>query len=187
MPYPLPPRARGWGWAGIVAAALTGVYLIAYGDFIGRFFAFDDFAILDQAERIAAGGIAGAWRASSQPWPSFAQYRPLTNPGWFWLLRACFGLDPTRWSMVQLAAHILNALLVFGIARRLLRSPVAGLATALDLRQRAGPRARRAMDRVLRDHGDRPGLLPRALDVARGPGALAGPGHDGALRHRVAL
>jgi hypothetical protein len=131
MPYPLPPRAREWGWAGIAAAALTAVYLIAYGDFIGRFFAFDDFAILDQAERIAAGGIAGAWRVFLQPWPSFAQYRPLTNPGWFWLLRACFGLDPTRWTMVQLAAHTLNALLVFGIARRLLRSPVAGLATAL--------------------------------------------------------
>ena len=109
-------------------ATLTAIYLAAYGDLLDRFFAFDDFAVLAEADGLH--GPAGLARIFV-PWPSFAQYRPLTTLGYFWLARDLFGLDPRPWMAVQLAAHVLNALLVFGIVRRLLASYAAGLAAAL--------------------------------------------------------
>jgi hypothetical protein len=112
----------------VALATLTAVYLAAYGDLIDRFFAFDDFAVLAASDGLH--GPAGLVRLFV-PWPSFAQYRPLTTTGYFWLARVLFGLDPRRWMAVQLAAHVLNALVVFGIARRLLASSAAGLAAAL--------------------------------------------------------
>ncbi len=69
-----------------------------------RFFAFDDFAVLAEVDRL--NGPADLLRAFVH-WPSFAQYRPLTTTGYFWLARGLFGLDPRPWMVVQLAAHVL--------------------------------------------------------------------------------
>src|SRR5262249_13688993 len=99
------------------------------------------------------------------PWPTFTLYRPLTTFGAFWTARALLGLDPARWSVALLGVHIVNALLVYGIARRLLHSRPAGLATAL-VCLRAGARARGALVLVLHHHGNRAGLLRRPLDLA---------------------
>ncbi len=102
--------------------------LLAYGDLRDRFFSLDDFAVLARADQIPS--IADLPQVFV-PWPSFAQYRPLTTVGYFWLARRLFGLDPRWWMAVQLGAFALNALLVFVVARRLLGSGAAGLATAL--------------------------------------------------------
>ena len=121
---------RHWGWVGLTAVTLTTILSVTYGDFVGRFFAFDDFSVLDDVEHVAVQGLAGLPHVLV-PWPSFAQYRPLTTIGWFWLARTCFGLDPRSWTVAQFATHLLNGLLVFAITRRLLRSSAAAFAAAL--------------------------------------------------------
>jgi hypothetical protein len=123
-------RIRDWAWGVLAAATLTAVYVSAYGDLVGRFFAFDDFAVLEAADAIRVEGPSDMVRFLV-PWQTFAQYRPLTTVAYFSASRALFGLDPTRWTMVQLGFHVLNALLVYAVARRLLDSRPGGYAVAL--------------------------------------------------------
>jgi hypothetical protein len=103
---------------------------VAYGRFVGRFFAFDDFAWLDRTDRIHVHGPVDLLRFL-EPWPTFMLYRPLTTLGSFWTARTLLGVDPVRWSLALLGVHVVNALLAYGIARRLLGSRAGGLATAL--------------------------------------------------------
>ena len=117
-------------WLLLAACTLTVVYVAAYGRFVGRFFAFDDFTWLDVTDRIRVHAPSDVLRFF-EPWPTFTLYRPLTTLGAFWTGRVLLGVDPTRWSVALLAAHVVNALLAYGIARRLLTSRAAGLAVAL--------------------------------------------------------
>ena len=121
---------RAWGWRVAVVGTIAAVYAAAYGRFVGRFFAFDDFAVLAVADRIHLRTPLDVVQFFV-PWPSFALYRPLTTVAYFWTARAVLGLDPTRWTLAQLGFHVVNATLVYAIARRLLGSRPAGLATAL--------------------------------------------------------
>jgi hypothetical protein len=73
-------RVRVWAWAAVSAVTLTAVYVAAYGDLVGRFFSFDDFAVLAAAAEIRVRGPADVLRFF-EPWPTFAQYRPLTTVG----------------------------------------------------------------------------------------------------------
>jgi hypothetical protein len=43
-------------WLLLAACTLTAVYVAAYGRFVGRFFAFDDFTWLDVSDRIRVHG-----------------------------------------------------------------------------------------------------------------------------------
>jgi hypothetical protein len=114
----------------VVLLTLAAVYRGAYGDLVGRFFAFDDFAILEAADRIHVHGPSDLLQFLA-PWPTFLHYRPFTSRGAFWTARALFGLDPVRWSVALLAVHVANAVLAYLVARRLLESRLAGLAVAL--------------------------------------------------------
>jgi hypothetical protein len=122
----VPDRA----WPLLALITLTAVYGAAYGRFVGRFFAFDDFTWLAITDQIHVSAPSDLLRFFA-PWPTFTLYRPLTTLASFWTARALLGLDPARWSVALLGVHIVNALLAYGIARRLLHSRPAGLATAL--------------------------------------------------------
>jgi hypothetical protein len=95
------------------------VYVAAYGRFVGRFFAFDDFAILQAADRIHVHTPVDVLRFF-EPRHGFILYRPVTDVGYFWVARMVFGVDPILWSLAQLSFHIVNAILAYGIASRLL-------------------------------------------------------------------
>jgi hypothetical protein len=106
------------------------VYVAAYGRFVGRFFAFDDFDILQAADRIHVHTPVDVLRFF-EPRHGFILYRPVTDGGYFWVARMVFGVDPILWSLAQLSFHIVNAILAYGIASRLLHSRRGGLAAAL--------------------------------------------------------
>jgi hypothetical protein len=119
-----------WAWRALVVGAVAAVYVAAYGRFVGRFFSFDDFAVLTAVDGIHVRTPFDVLRFFA-PWPNFALYRPLTTVGYFWTAWAVLGLDPARWSLAQIGFHVVNALLVCAIASRLLGSRPAGLAAAL--------------------------------------------------------
>lgn len=116
-------RPRGWLAAAIVL--LLGYQLLAHGIFVGRFFALDDFWVLHDAD--AARSLADVFA----PTHGWLQYRPLTTVTYFGVQRAVWGLDPTGWQVVHLASLALAALLVWGIARRLIGREGPALACAL--------------------------------------------------------
>lgn len=123
-------RFRLRAWPLLVLITLAAVYATAYGEFVGRFFSFDDFAILGAADHIHVRGPADLLRFF-EPTPSFTFYRPLTTIAAFWAAEVLLGVDPTRWSVVLLGAHVVNAMLGYAIVSRLLGSRLAGLAAAL--------------------------------------------------------
>ncbi|MCW5890065.1 MAG: hypothetical protein KIT14_05880 [bacterium] len=118
-------RRRPWAWLVAVTVLLLGYQTVSHGIFVGRFFALDDFWVLHDVAELR--GLADVF-APSHGW---LQYRPLTTVAYFGVQQALFGLDPTRWQIVHLAAHALAALLVWAIARRLLRGDGPALACAL--------------------------------------------------------
>src|SRR5262245_51315826 len=114
----------------IAALALTALYVYSYRDCTDAFFHLDDFLILAAADRIEVRSPADLVQFF-RPLPGSAMYRPLTTVGYFWVLRHCFGNDPTGFHVVQLGFQIVNALLVYGIAHALFVSPALALATAV--------------------------------------------------------
>lgn len=130
IPQREPTMNLDWTWAALAATVLVAVYGAAYGRFVGRFFAFDDFGVLAAADRIHVHTFADLLRFF-EPRQGFTLYRPLTDVGYFWVARKLLGVDPIGWSLAQLGLHLVNALLVYAIARRLLHSHPAGLATAV--------------------------------------------------------
>jgi len=104
---------------------MAGYQALAHRPFVGRFFALDDFWILTDADR--AHGLLGLFLPSN----GWLQYRPLTTVGYFAAQRALFGLEPGGWQVVHLAGQATNGVLVWAVARRLLRSETGALACAL--------------------------------------------------------
>src|SRR5262249_54457700 len=94
-----------WAWPAAVVGIIAAVYAAAYGRFVGRFFAFDDFAVLTVADRIHLRTPLDLVQFFV-PWPSFALYRPLTTVAYYWTAWAMLGLDPTRWTLAQLGFHV---------------------------------------------------------------------------------
>lgn len=112
------------------AASLVALYLWSYGDCRGAFFLNDDYREMRVANDIVIDSPL-ALGQFFRPQPFFLLYRPVTTVMYFYALRELFGHDPTRYHAVQLTIHVLNAILVYGIATRLFRAPAAGLAAAL--------------------------------------------------------
>jgi hypothetical protein len=123
-------RWRAGGWLAVAVLSLIGFYLRSYGDCLGAFFHLDDFSTLATASRIeirSPGDIAQIFR----PTLGFVFYRPLSTVLYFHVLHHAFGCDPRGYHAVQLAFQIVNALLVYAIAKRLFGSGFAALASAL--------------------------------------------------------
>lgn len=116
-------------WIGL-GGSITGLYLYAYGDCLRAFFHFDDFWVLGAAASIEEG-LPASWYRIFVPVHGFLLYRPLSTVAYFLVLRLLFGNDPPAFHAVQLGFQVVNALLVYGIARSILCSRIAAVATAL--------------------------------------------------------
>jgi hypothetical protein len=115
--------------AAAVLLVLGGFYYWSYRVFLGSFFAFDDFWMLNAAARIELHSPADVWQFFEPS--NFLLYRPVSTLLYFYLLRQAFGFDPAGYQATQLVFHLANAVLVYAIAARLLGSRALGLATAL--------------------------------------------------------
>ncbi len=109
---------------------LAGLYFWSYQDSLRCFFHFDDFWVLAAAARIHLETPLDLWQFF-RPVHGFLLYRPVSTVFYFFALHQFFGYDPTGYHAVQLAFHVINALLVYAIADTLFLSRPLGLATAL--------------------------------------------------------
>jgi hypothetical protein len=114
-----------------VGLIIVFYYVFRFGDAALLFFSRDDFWVLWEAARIEPRSVADLAHFLRPGHNGFLLYRPLTTVAYFYVLRLVFGYDASGYHAVQLAAHVINALLVFGIARRLTGSRLGGLAAAV--------------------------------------------------------
>jgi hypothetical protein len=123
------PLRRAAAAAALIALA---AYCIArYRDAPLSFFFLDDFWLLRDAAAFSSASPLDVARLLRPTHAGFGLYRPLTQSVYFAVLWSLFGCDPTPYHAVQLLAFTANALLVFGIARRLTGSIPAALAAGL--------------------------------------------------------
>lgn len=126
---PLTLSARSGIRTCAAVAIIIAYYLFRFHDSLLTFFALDDYWILEAAARV--GRSNEPWRLLLPGQGAFVLYRPLTQVGYFALLRLLFDHDASGYHAVQLAVHVCNALLVFGIVRRLTGSHLGALAAGL--------------------------------------------------------
>lgn len=110
---------------------LAGWYVYAYGDCTRQFFHLDDFWILRDASRISVHALRDVMQFAAPGRNGFLLYRPLSQVAYFWGLYQVFGADSAGYHAMQLAAHVVNALLVYAIAVRVFGARDTGLAAAL--------------------------------------------------------
>lgn len=115
-----------------LAVLVIGVYCLArYGDCVHTFFFHDDFWILRDAALLDEQPLSGLWQIFRPSHAGVMLYRPLTQVGYFYLLRQIFGVDSSGYHATQLFFFALNSVLVYAVAKRAAASRLAGLAAAL--------------------------------------------------------
>lgn len=122
-----------WGDTAVAAAVAFSICiycLFLYGDCVRTFFFLDDFWVLRDAARAYDSGW-GPLQIFRFGHAGFTLYRPLTTVGYFYVLRAIFGVDSSGYHLVQVFVFALNSILVYALAVHLLESRVASLVTAL--------------------------------------------------------
>jgi hypothetical protein len=88
-----------------------------YGDAVGMFFFLDDFWLLRDADAVYEGPwnpLVEVFRPSHN---GFLLYRPLTQLGYFYVLRQLFGVDASPYHAFHLGLFATNAWLVAAIVR----------------------------------------------------------------------
>jgi hypothetical protein len=126
-------RTASWWQAvsafAIAAIALTVFYAQVYGFCTGCFFFLDDYWGIREGGTIHINSPLDLLQFF-RPVPFFLLYRPVSGLMYFYALWQFFGTNPTMYHATQIAFHIMNALLVYVIASRLLSSYGLGLAAA---------------------------------------------------------
>ncbi len=124
---PMPPRWRFSRWWLLPLCALVA---LVYWPGRGGGFVFDDISNLvnNPALHVGAGATWQQWLAAIFSSPSSDLQRPLAMLT-FAINHALTGLDPYWMKLTNIGIHMLNAVLVFGLVRRLLRANDARVAT----------------------------------------------------------
>ena len=101
-------------------------------------YVFDDYPnIVDNTVlHVTAGASAGEWLAAAFASPSDVLVRPLAMLS-FAANHALTGLDPYWMKLTNLAIHLLNTVLVFGLVRALLGAMPSRDASRVDIERRA--------------------------------------------------
>ncbi len=107
----------------IAIISLAGLCAIAYHNSLGASFHFDDFTNIVKnsavhVESLSAGSI---WKASLDNW---VRNRPLLNATWA-LNYALGGLDVRGYHLVNIAVHLANGILLYGLILITLAGPAA--------------------------------------------------------------
>ena len=117
-----------WITVGCLVAILA-VAALSYLPGLGLYFVADDFSYLELASRVGSPGDVLAYVKGA-----------CTRVGWpavillFWIGRSLSGLQPEAYRLLALGIHLLNAVLVFALVRRVgTRGPLPPLAAALVL------------------------------------------------------
>ena len=108
-----PNGKRGVGLAGL--AAVVGLVVLAYAGSFGVPFIFDDFSIINNNRFMRS--LWPPMAAMEAPWRSTAAGRPLVAYS-FAINYAISGLEVWSYHVFNLLVHLVNVLLVYGIARR---------------------------------------------------------------------
>lgn len=125
--------ASAWrtaAWLVLAAGVLGAFYLWSYGEALGGFFHLDDYWVLAGGARIRIHSPLDVGQLF-RPTHGFVLYRPVSTLVYFHVLHALFGTDPVGFHAVHLGFHVVNAVLVYALAGRLLGSRPFALATAL--------------------------------------------------------
>lgn len=115
------------------AVAVAGCLVVWFGsaDCLQAFFHFDDYWVLQAASRIQLNSLADL-SAFFAPINGFLLYRPLSTLAYFFGLQLAFGHDPVAYHAVQMAFQVINAVLVYALADRIIfASRVPAAATAV--------------------------------------------------------
>ena len=111
-PPPLEERRRSDARSMLALGALV---LVAYLPALRGSFVWDDDKNIVRNGNLRS--LAGLWRIWSDPHAS-QQYYPLTHTT-FWINFALGGLSPLAYHLVNVALHVVSAILVFAVLRRL--------------------------------------------------------------------
>ena len=110
------PLAEGRGWIGPAGlAAVVALVIAAYAGSFGVPFIFDDFSIINNNRFMRS--LWPPMAAMEAPWRSTAAGRPLVAYS-FAINYAISGLEVWSYHVFNLLVHLVNVLLVYGIARR---------------------------------------------------------------------
>jgi tetratricopeptide (TPR) repeat protein len=133
-PAPTPASTRATGARRHLPALAVAIAVVAtYSNGLGNGFVWDDQKIVvENAENLDPAGLGRVLTSpdvvlKSQPAP---YYRPLTRAT-FVLDRLAWGLDPLPYHLENLALHLLAALALLALARRVAPDPGAALLAAL--------------------------------------------------------
>jgi len=120
---PAPPAASARVWTLAAATALVLAGLLAYWSSLSAPFLFDDRPAIVDNPTIQSLGSPGAVLGAATPTGSGIRGRPLVNLT-LALNYAAGGLEVRGYHAVNLAIHVLAALVLFSLVRRTLRSPL---------------------------------------------------------------
>ncbi len=122
--YAIPQPKRGSQW--LAPVAIIALTLLAYFPAVHAKFIWDDDAHITQNRLLLdADGLGTMWTK----FDALPQYYPLTH-SFFWIEHHLWGNNPMGYHLVNIFVHVINALLVWVMLRRLL-IPGAGLAAIL--------------------------------------------------------
>ena len=134
MLVPNPSVSRRWAerlavWLAILT--LVAYFVVRFRDCLLTFLFLDDFWCARAAAQVQLHSWSGL-SALFRPGPTgLLLFRPLTQVGYFYVLRQLFGYDVSGYHAFHLLMHVVNAVLVLEIARALSGSTLSALAVAI--------------------------------------------------------
>ncbi len=121
------PTLSCYRWIILGAAMIAAVALIVYQPGLRIGFWTDDYSFLETAGRL---NFVDYWISYLDPRLQWHWYRPMQGLYW-WVGYAMFRGDPTGYHLMQLGLHIANAILLFGLTKRVARRWQLALVAAL--------------------------------------------------------
>lgn len=117
-------NATSWRNSWAIAIAVLALTVFAYWPAFRAGYIWDDDSYVTENPAVqAADGLSDIWGLTREPVhgalvSNTPQYYPLVFTS-FWLEHRAWGLDPTGYHVVNVILHVLNALLVFALMRKL--------------------------------------------------------------------
>jgi len=112
------PRAGRLAATAGTVAVVAVFYVLSYGDATGTFFSADDYWVMADAADVHMRGPLDVVQFFVPGHNGFALYRPLSTVAYFYVLHGLFGYDPAGYHAAQLTLNVIDAALVYAIAKK---------------------------------------------------------------------